>query len=92
MELSKLKGVTEKRLKELNKMGIFTPEDLVRFYPRAYRDLTHRVKLSSCYHNDMALVAAQLLRFHDLIAGGNETRNVLKETARNNILRCASLE
>lgn len=60
MELSKLKGVTEKRLKELNKMGIFTPEDLVRFYPRAYLDLTHRVKLSSCYHNDMALVACRV--------------------------------
>ncbi|HJB92669.1 MAG TPA: ATP-dependent DNA helicase RecG [Candidatus Borkfalkia stercoripullorum] len=60
MELSKLKGVTEKRLKELNKMGIFTPEDLVRFFPRAYLDLTHRVKLSSCYHNDMALVACRV--------------------------------
>ena len=60
MELIKLKGVTEKRLKELNKMGIFTPEDLVRFYPRAYLDLTHRVKLSSCYHNDMALVACRV--------------------------------
>lgn len=60
MELSKLKSVTEKRLKELNKMGIFTPEDLVRFYPRAYLDLTHRVKLSSCYHNDMALVACRV--------------------------------
>ena len=60
MELRTLKGVTEKRLKELNKMGIFTPEDLVRFYPRAYLDLTHRVKLSSCYHNDMALVACRV--------------------------------
>ena len=39
-----------------------------------------------------ALVAAQLLRFHDLIAGRKEIRYVLKETAWNNILRCASSE
>ncbi len=60
MELAKLKGVTEKRLKDLNKLNIFTPEDLVRFYPRSYLDLTHRVRLSSCYHNDMALIACRV--------------------------------
>ena len=46
MKLSELRGVTEKRLKDLNKLQIFTPEDLVRYYPRAYLDLTKRVRLS----------------------------------------------
>ena len=60
MQLTKLRGISEKREKELNKLNIFTAEDLVRFYPRAYLDLTHRVRLSSCYHNDMALVACRV--------------------------------
>ena len=60
LQLTKLRGISEKREKELNKLNIFTAEDLVRFYPRAYLDLTHRVRLSSCYHNDMPLVACRV--------------------------------
>ena len=33
-----LKGVGEKRAKILNKLGIFTVGDLLRFYPRDYMD------------------------------------------------------
>lgn len=58
--LRSLKGISEKREKDLAKLNIFTAEDLVRFYPRAYLDLTRRVKLSQCYHNDMALVACRI--------------------------------
>lgn len=41
-----LKGVGEKRAELLAKLGIFTVGDLLRFYPRAYRDLT-KIKLIS---------------------------------------------
>lgn len=57
MELKALKGISEVREKELNKLGIFTVEDLVRYYPRAYLDLTKRMSIRDLYHNDMALVA-----------------------------------
>ena len=33
-----LKGVGEKRAKLLNKLGIFTVGDLLRYYPREYTD------------------------------------------------------
>ena len=33
-----LKGVGEKRAKLLGKLGIFTVGDLLRYYPREYKD------------------------------------------------------
>lgn len=62
MELLAIKGVSEKRQKELNKLGIFTAEDLVRYYPRSYLDMTNRVSVREVYHNDMALLACRLVR------------------------------
>ena len=43
-------------------MGLYEVEDLVRFYPRAYLDLTARSSLKTAYHNDMVLVACELTR------------------------------
>ncbi|MBO5525736.1 MAG: ATP-dependent DNA helicase RecG [Clostridia bacterium] len=57
MELKSIRGISETREKELNKLGVFTAEDLVRYYPRAYLDLTTRMSIRDLYHNDMALVA-----------------------------------
>ena len=62
MKLSTLRSIGEKREKDFNKMGIFEVEDLVRFYPRAYLDLTERASIKTVYHNDMALVACQVNR------------------------------
>ncbi len=61
MDLKSLKGVTEKRAKELNKLGIKNSADLVRYFPRAYLDLTRRVSVREVYHNDMALVLCNLV-------------------------------
>ncbi len=36
MELTSLKGIGEKTAGAFNRLGIFTVEDLVRYYPRAY--------------------------------------------------------
>ncbi len=60
MQLSDLRSVTEKREKELKKLNIFDVEDLVKYYPRAYLDMTKRVSVREVYHNDMALVACRL--------------------------------
>ena len=62
MKLSMLRSIGEKREKDFNKLGIFTAEDLVRFYPRAYLDLTERVSLRGAYNNDMVLVACEVNR------------------------------
>lgn len=61
MQLTDLKGVTEKRAKELEKLGIADSAQLVRYFPRAYLDMTDRTSVLSVYHNDMALVAARLV-------------------------------
>ena len=61
MQLKELRGISEKREKDLNKLNIFTAEDLVRYFPRAYLDLTQQAKLSDCYHNDVALIACRVI-------------------------------
>ncbi len=61
MNLTAVKGVTEKRAKELNKLGIRTTADLVRYFPRAYLDMTNRASVREVYHNDMALLACRLV-------------------------------
>ncbi len=55
MELREIKGISEKREADLNKLGIFTAQDLVRFFPRNYLDLTKTVSLEDCYDNDIVL-------------------------------------
>ncbi|MBR2441821.1 MAG: ATP-dependent DNA helicase RecG [Clostridia bacterium] len=62
MKLSMLRSIGEKREKDFNKLGIFEAEDLIRFYPRAYLDLTERTSLKTAYHNDMVLVACEVTR------------------------------
>jgi len=62
MKISVLKSIGEKREKDFNKLGIYEVEDLVRFYPRAYLDLTERSSLKTAYHNDIVLVACEVNR------------------------------
>ena len=62
MKLSALRAIGEKREKDFQKLGIFEAEDLVRFYPRSYLDLTERASLRSAYHNDMVLIACEVTR------------------------------
>ena len=62
MRLSSLRSIGEKREKDFLKLGVNGVEDLVRFYPRAYLDLTERASLKTAYHNDMVLVACQVNR------------------------------
>ena len=45
MELTKLKGIGEKTAEAFNRLGIFSAEDLVKFYPRAYESFDKPVPL-----------------------------------------------
>jgi ATP-dependent DNA helicase RecG len=62
MDLSLIRAIGEKRVKEFNKLGIFEAEDLIRYYPRAYLDLTERASLATAYNNDMVLVKCEVTR------------------------------
>ena len=62
MKLSTLRSIGEKREKDFIKLGIREVEDLVKFYPRAYLDLTERSSLKTAYHNDMVLIACEVNR------------------------------
>lgn len=62
MQLKDVKGVTEKREKDFNKLNIFTAEDLVKYYPKAYLDLSERKSITEVYHNDTALFACEVVK------------------------------
>ncbi len=69
MKLSALRSIGEKREKDFNKLGLYEVEDLVRFYPRAYLDLTERASLKTAYHNDVVLVACEVTRVMPVVYG-----------------------
>lgn len=56
-----LKGVGEKRAGLLNKLGIFTIEQLFEYYPRDYRDLSQEMLVSDCESGENACIKATLI-------------------------------
>ena len=62
MKLSALKSIGEKREKEFSALGVNSAEDLARYFPRAYLDLTNRSSLKDAYHNDVVLIVAEVNR------------------------------
>lgn len=61
MEITKIKGVNEKREQDFNKLGIYDTSDLVHYFPRAYLDLRDRQLLKYAYHNDIVLTAGKIV-------------------------------
>lgn len=61
MKLTQLRGVNEKREKEFLKAGVRDTEELVRYYPRSYLDMTSRASVRDVFHNDVALIACTLV-------------------------------
>ena len=61
MNITQLRGISEKRAKDFAKLNIAETEDLVRYYPRSYLDMTSRVSVRDVYHNDTALLACRLV-------------------------------
>ena len=52
MELTDIKYLSEKRIKELNKLNIYNCEDLINNFPRNYLNLTKITPIKYSYHND----------------------------------------
>ncbi len=56
-----LKGVGEKRAGLLNKLGIFTIEQLFEYYPRDYRDFSQEMLVSDCESGENVCIKATLI-------------------------------
>ncbi len=61
MELTKIRGISEKREEELFKLGIKNTLDMSRFFPRAYLDLRSVQPLNNAYHNDVVLTVGKVV-------------------------------
>lgn len=61
MKLTDIKGISDKRAQDLAKMNIFTPEDLIKHFPRNYLDLRKITPLEKCYDNDIVLTCGKLM-------------------------------
>ena len=61
MELTKIKGISEARGKQLNKLGIFSTTDLTRHFPRGYLDMREKQMLKYAYHNDVVLTVGKIV-------------------------------
>ena len=61
MKLTDIKGISDKRVQDLAKMNIFTPEDLIKHFPRNYLDLRKITPLEKCYNNDIVLTCGKLM-------------------------------
>ena len=73
-----IKGVGPNRVKLLNKIGIFTLEDLISYYPRTYEDRSKPKTLYDCQDGEEALIEAVTLgRLTDVRLKGKTMQKLL---------------
>ena len=73
-----IKGVGPNRVKLLNKIGIFTLEDLISYYPRTYEDRSKPKTLYECQDGEEALIEAVTLgRLTDVRLKGKTMQKLL---------------
>ena len=53
-----IKGVGPERVKSLNKLGIYTLEDLITYYPRTYEDRSKARKIDELVNGEESLIEA----------------------------------
>ena len=56
-----IKGVGPARVKLLNKLGIYTLNDIINYYPRTYEDRSKIKKLSDVYDGEEILIIAKVI-------------------------------
>ena len=62
MQLKNIKGVGDKTLFKLKKLGIENIDDLVRFMPKFYWDMTKESNLKECDHGDYVLLRGEVVK------------------------------
>lgn len=61
MQLNKIKGIGPKKEKLLNKLDIYSVEDLLNYFPRDYEDRTTVKKLNTCVHGEKSLLKLKII-------------------------------
>ena len=64
--LSSLPKVGPKTIEKLNRLGIFSPLDILHHYPSRYLDFSHIQKISELTVNTSATVTGQLTKFNNI--------------------------
>ncbi len=86
MDLSKdvkyVKGVGEARAKILNKLGIYTLEDLIMYYPRTYEDRSMVKSLNDVQDGDEVLIKATVVTRMNIITTRNRRMTICKMLVR----------
>lgn len=62
MQLKNIKGVGDKTLLKLEKLGIKSIDDLVRFLPKFYFDMTKEADLNNVDHGDYVLLKGEIVK------------------------------
>ena len=58
-EIKYVKGVGPSRAELLNKLGIYTLEDLITYYPRTYEDRSKPVRIAEVQDGEEVLIEEQ---------------------------------
>ena len=61
IDIKNIKGVGDKRLTLLNKMGIYNFNDLITYYPKDYEDRTNVKKIADLIYGNKELIKAKAL-------------------------------
>ena len=92
MELNKnvqyIKGVGETRAKVLNKLGIFTLEDLITYYPRTYEDRSKAKKLEDTIDGEETLIKAYVVSRMNIVTTRNRKMKICKMIVRDDTEAC----
>lgn len=59
-EITKIKGISDKRAAMYNKLGISTAEDLISFYPRDYIDYTEPKKIAEIENEEICVFKGEV--------------------------------
>ena len=76
MQLKYVKGLSDKRIEELNKIGIDSIEKLVRHFPRNYLDLTQIEPLKFAYPNEFIFTKATVISMPQTFMSARKMRCV----------------
>lgn len=71
MELSEIKGVGEKTVGKLNKLGIYTVTDLCKFLPNNYLDMSKISDIDEIIEGEYSLIKVQCLECWELRSKSN---------------------
>ena len=61
-EITKIKGISDKRAAMYNKLGIFTAEDLISFYPRDYINYTEPKNISEIENEEICVFKGEVTK------------------------------